>query len=199
MQRYLWSHVSDEFPIQHPKGIIGNRMEGRTENIYVPLWKVRVCSHPASWWEHRSLIRTMVWLEEREDMDDKRYEGSSDWTDPRGLWRWRRTGNSSGHRNEWAINEMEVWCQQRSACSHCTELNCPRVQGSLKEQIHRGGCWVPSQWDRPAKGCWTLIKHLAQKVPELQIVGAGVGFPGKIAIPICLFILLFPFPLVTLQ
>lgn len=53
---------------------------------------------------------------------------------------------------------------------------------------------MSSQGDRPAKGCWTPIQHLAQEVPELQIVGAGVGFPGKIPLPICLFILLFPFP-----
>lgn len=53
---------------------------------------------------------------------------------------------------------------------------------------------MPSQGDRPAKCCWTPIEHLAQKVTELQIVGAGVGFPGKIPLPSCLFLLLFPFP-----
>lgn len=45
---------------------------------------------------------------DRGGTDGERYEGSSDWTDPRELQRWRKTGNSSGHSNEWAVDEMEV-------------------------------------------------------------------------------------------
>lgn len=63
--------------------------------------------------------------------------------------------------------------QQRSSCLHCTELNCPRVQGSSNSH------WVRSQQGRPAKACWTPIKHMAQNVLNSETLGLGWDPQGK--------------------
>lgn len=95
----LWSYVSDEFPIQHLKGIIGNRVENRTKNINVPLWKSRVCSHPASWWEDVPIRRNMVQLGERRH----------GWCEIWGLLRLDRPTWTTQVEEDWQLIRIQEW------------------------------------------------------------------------------------------
>lgn len=95
-------------------------------------------------------------------MGGERYEGSSGWTDPHGLQR-----QLVGHQNGWVTDEMEFQRQKRNSCLHCTELSCPRVQGSSNSH------WAGSQQDKPAEDYWTPIKQMARNVLNCELLGLG--------------------------
>lgn len=102
---HLWSHVSDDFPIQHLKRLIGKRMGNKTEK------SMHICGKPGfvpMQHPNRSIFSSWgTW-------SDWKREGRREYCEKGGLlrlvrpWRWSRTGGSSGPKNEQAINEIKV-------------------------------------------------------------------------------------------
>lgn len=159
----LWSHVSNGFPTYHLKEIFGNKMENRTENIDVPLWKSRVYSCTASW--RSSILFPMVQMEESEKAQIVRDTRAPqvgqihvDYGDGCLATHWDTRTSRQLMTFQW---------QQRSSCLHYMGLNCPGVQGISNS--HR----VRSQQDRPVKDCWTPVKDMARSVLNGELLGLG--------------------------